>query len=126
MNTKPDGGPAFPLPLKTGDGGYSLTEQSQDNGRKGMSFRAFAAVKAMEGLLAAESESNSFYDVRIDPNTGKDTYRKEVYPLNPATQTEDYSKPQIPCPVGRTREQEIAHHSVKLADALIAELEKTS
>ena len=86
-------------------------------------MREHAVIEMAKSIVASEDEEHGFADTRKDPNTGLQTYRKEVYPLKPDTQQEDYSKPAIPCPVWMTRYQHIAKEAAKIADTVLQELE---
>lgn len=79
------------------------------------------AGQALVGLIASEAgEDGQYYgEIKIDPNTKLETYRKEVYPLREDGKFEDCTKPAIPCPIILTRPQHLAREAYAIADAML-------
>jgi len=112
-----NGGPAFPQTYESWRGADAVPD--------GMSVRTWLTGKALQGMLAAESENyGNLHAVRTDPNTGLTTYREVVYPLNPETKQEDYTKPPIPTIIVMTSEQHLVHRCIQIADEAILQLSK--
>lgn len=85
----------------------------------GMSIRAYLAGRAMQGLLAAETEESCYVD-SYKRGDGTTTYSATEYL---SAQPGQIGK-AIPTTLFRTREQQLAADAVAMADALIAELNK--
>lgn len=84
--------------------------------------RVQAAIAAMQGMLAAETEDYGECAVYLDPE-GKETFRNASYPKD-GQGNHKYGEPLIEHKLLRSREQEIAHKAVLLAEALTIELIK--
>jgi hypothetical protein len=84
-------------------------------------LRQYYVGQAIQGILASESEDHGFADVYTDPNTGKDTFRQEVYPINEVGR-EDYNKKPIKCPLRVTRAQKIVEEADAIAIAAVEQV----